>query len=103
MCPGTFNIVVAKSCYFWAPLVKVGSGPQNARVLLGRNEMAQKGNIHDERYIATAMLCSTLATRDRGMARMAGLFKRLELWHGKLWHFPDGDIRGQIDEMIANR
>jgi hypothetical protein len=98
---GTFNILISKSCYFWAPMAKIGKQPSSSKSILKRKEAAQKGNIHDERYVATAMLCSALCTRDREMARMASLFQRLGIWQGKIWDLPNGDIISQIDGILS--
>ncbi len=98
-CPITLATVLAKSFYFWAPLVRIGNHPSNCAKIIGRKRSAQRGNIHDERYIAVCLLCDSILTRDAEMARMAGCFSRCDLWLGTPTYLPadkGADLRTQI-------
>jgi hypothetical protein len=97
-CKMTFRIVAAKSFYFWAPLVRVGKSRRDNQTIIGRGKSAQRNNITDESYVAATLLCHTVLTRDKGMAKMADCFGRVGLWFGKPTYLPaqETDIQKQI-------
>ncbi len=100
-CPATFNIIVSKLYYFWAPLVRIGTHPNNARRLLRRGERQQRGNIHDERYVAAAMLCNSLLTCDEDMENAANCLVRCGLWTGKVVNVAAKNGRSILQNLAA--
>jgi len=75
----TFNCIMSALFYFYAPLCKIGG----TNKIIGRGFKHQKGNLNDEKYVQSALLCARLATRDEGMRNIMELFRSCGLWNGQ--------------------
>lgn len=96
--PHTLNCLTARLAYFLAPLVAVKrQGEAQAKCLLKRGEKPQRNNVEDEQYLISALVCSRLLTRDRGLANMAEVFQAARVWKGKTEYLdPKFPVEGQI-------
>jgi hypothetical protein len=100
-CPVTFSCLLAKAIYLWAPIVRLGENPTHSKPIIGRTRKAQRGNIHDERYIAAARLCGTLLTRDGEMAKVASCLVEAGLWQGEVMYLPAGKGLTFRDQILS--
>ncbi|HEY0550797.1 MAG TPA: hypothetical protein VGF13_14430, partial [Verrucomicrobiae bacterium] len=101
----TFNCIMSRMFYFYAPLCRVtGLHHEAMDGIIGRTFKKQRSNLVDEKYVQSALLCSRLLTGDKEMRNVAALFKANDLWNGQTV-FIDLDksksLRTQIPHVLT--
>lgn len=100
--PITLHCIMAAMFYFYAPLFRIGKkGDPRARKLIGRGRSAQRNNPEDEKYVATALNCSRLLTRDEGMNNIMNAFKAIGFWKGEVVYLnPRDSFASQVPSRL---
>ncbi len=93
----TSALILAKLVYIYGPILRVEDGTGTGRAILRSKKSAQIGNQGDERYVASALMCQALITRDEEMAKVMHWFIDAKLWDGRVVYLPpQADIRSLI-------
>lgn len=97
----TLNCVLSDLFYDYAPVYRVIDGTQHGRAFIRRGKSSQKNNYDDQRYVACALLCDRIVTRDHDMAKMMECFKECRLWTGEVIYLPQpGPIQDLVPVLI---
>jgi hypothetical protein len=81
--------------------VKIGPDEKHCQRIIARPEKQQRGNINDELYVAAALLCDTLLTCDKSMAKVARLFNEIGFWNGKVLELSPPKGKTILDRIMA--
>ena len=99
--PATLNCMMTAMFYFYAPLCNFILPNGENRKIVGRGFSDQRGNLNDEKYVQSALLCARLATRDEGMRNIMELLRACGLWNGQtVFIDPKKDLADEIPQKL---
>lgn len=93
----TSNCILAKLLYIYAPLYRIDDGSRDGKPILRRGKSDQRGNVGDERFVANALMCDALITRDEGMAKIMKCLQVSRFWKGRVIYL---DAQTEISKQI---